>query len=130
MAREHLIKQSSFLSETSWTRHIVDLAKREKIVYLRRLPHRFAKISGYLLYIRHFSNIYSCNSFIRSIKPVVVLVDDKLHDLLAYKPKVKESRVKERHRKVLIILADNVAYYAYWVIGVRRKPQLLQQILK
>jgi len=129
-AEEHLVKQSSFLDSVSWAKHIADLAKREKIVYLHRLPHRLAKIHGYLTYIRHFSSPNSCNSFIESIKPVVILVDDKLYDRLTYRPKIKESRVKERHRRVLTILADNVAYYTYWTTEVRKKPWLLQQILK
>lgn len=77
------------------------------------------------MYIRHFSSPLSCNNFIWSIKPIVALVDDKLYDLITYKPKVKESKVKERHRKVLTILADNVAYYAYWATEIRKKPQLL-----
>ncbi len=130
VAEEHLIKQSNFLDSTSWARHIADLAKQEKTVYLHRLPHRLAKVSSYFMYIRHFSSPLSCNNFIQSIKPIVALVDDKLYNLLTYKPKVKESRVKERHRKVLTILADNVAYYAYWATEIRKKPQLLQQILK
>ena len=82
------------------------------------------------MYIRHFSGLDSCNNFIQNIKPTVVLVDDRLYTPLTYEPKVKESKVKERHRKILTILADNVAYYAYWAIEVRRKSRLLQQILK
>jgi len=31
---------------------------------------------------------------------------------------------------VLTILADNVAYYAYWATEVRRRPQLVEQLLK
>jgi len=99
-------------------------------VYLHRLPYRLTKIRNYLMYVRHFSSLDNCNDFILSIKPIVALVDDKLYSLITYKPKVKESKVKERHRKILTILADNVAYYAYWAIEVRRKQQLLQWILK
>jgi len=124
-AEEHLVKQSSFLDSVSWAKHIADLAKREKIVYLHRLPHRLAKIHGYLTYIRHFSSPNSCNSSIESIKPVVILVDDKLYDRLTYRPKIKE-----RHRRVLTILADNVAYYAYRTAEVRKKSWLPQQVLK
>jgi len=125
-----LIKQSSFLDSVSWAKHIADLAKQEKIVYLHRLPNRFAKIHNYLMHIRHFSSLNSCNNFIQSIKPIVIIVDDKLYNLLTYRPKIRESNAKERHRKILTIFADNVAYYAYWAIEIRKKPQLLQQILK
>ncbi len=34
-------------------------------------------------------------------------------NLLIHRAKVRESRVRERHRKTLIVLADNVAYFAY-----------------
>jgi len=125
VAEEQLIKQSSFLDSVSWAKHIADLAKQEKIVYLHRLPHRLAKIHNYLMHIKHFPNLNSCNNFIQSIKPIVIIVDDKLYNLLTYKPKAKESKVKERHRKILTILADNVAYYAYWAIEIMKKLQLL-----
>jgi len=130
VAEEHSIKRSSFLDAASWAKRVADLDRRERIAYLHRLPYRFARVRSYLIYVRHFSSIDDCNSFIQSVKPVVVLVDDGLYSSLTYRPKVKESRVTERHRKVLTILADNVAYYAYWATEVRRRPQLIEQILK
>jgi len=130
VAEEHSVKRSSFLDAASWTKRIADLDRRERVAYLHRLPHRFARVLGYLTYVRHFSSLDDCNSFIESMRPVVVLVDDGLRDLLDFGPKVRESDVAERHRKVLTILADNVAYYAYWAAEVRRRPQLIQQILK
>jgi len=130
VAEEHSMKRSSFLDAASWAKRIADLDRRERIAYLHRFPHRFAKVLSYLTYVRHFSSLESCNSFIQSVRPVVVLVDDSLYDLLDFRPKVRESNIAERHRKVLTILADNIAYYAYWATEVRKKPQLIQLILK
>ncbi len=30
----------------------------------------------------------------------------------------------------MIVLADNVAYFAYWAIELRKEPRLLHQVLK
>jgi len=130
VAEEHSVKRSSFLDAASWAKRIADLDRRERIAYLHRLPYRFARVLGYLMYVRLFSSLESCNSFIRSVRPIVVLVDDSLYDLLDFRPKVRESNIAERHRRVLTVLADNVAYYAYWATEVRKRPQLIQQILK
>jgi len=130
VAEEHPVKRSSFLGAASWARRVADLDKQERIAFLHRFPHRFAKVLGYLMYVRLFSSLDDCNSFIQSVRPVVVLVDDSLYDLLDFRPKVRESNIAERHRKVLTVLADNVAYYAYWATEVRKRPQLIEQILK
>ncbi len=38
-------------------------------------------------------------------------MDDKLYNKIKHPRKVRESRVKERHRKKLILIADNLANY-------------------
>jgi len=65
-----------------------------------------------------------------SSKPTDTLVDNKLYNLLTYRPKARESNFKERHRRVLTRLTDNMAYYVYRAIEIRKKLQLLQWILK
>ncbi len=130
-AREHSIKSSDFLNRASWVKHIADLPRREKTVYLHRLPTRLSRIMDYLESTRYFLSIDNCNKYIELLRPVVVLVDDKLYNAITYPRKVKESRIRERHRKVLIMLADNVAYYTYWILEVRKKSiEELRRIVK
>jgi len=52
------------------------------------------------------------------------------HQICHNPRKIPEDRVSRRHEKVLALLADNVAYYAYWATEIRRRPQLIEQILK
>ena len=129
-AKEHVIKTANFLNKTSWIKHIADLPKREKTVYLHRLPDRLAKVTKYLSRIRLFRNTKTCSEFVKILNPAVVIVDPKLNPHIDYPRKVLEDRVKRRHEKILALLADNIAYYSYWVIEVRRKPGELNRILK
>ena len=129
-AREHIIKKHSFLNKASWVKHIADLPKREKIVYLRRFPDRLAKIRVFLEHIKWFNNPSSCNDFVNKLSPAILITDPKLDPYIDYPRKIHESKVTRRHEKILALLADNVAYYTYWATIIRRKPQLLEQILK
>jgi len=129
-ARESVIKSNDFLNRSSWVKHIADLPKREKVAYLHRFPSRLARVRDYLERILVVSSIESANSAVTDLAPTTVLVDDTLYSHIQHPRKVRESRVKERHRRVLISLADNVAYYAYWVLEVRKRPRELERILK
>ena len=40
-----------------------------------------------------------------------MIVDDKLYSTVEYPRKVRESRVREEHRRKLILVADNLANY-------------------
>lgn len=48
---------------------------------------------------------------LEGLKPLLVIVDDKLYNEVEYPRKVKESRIKERHRRKLVLIADNIANY-------------------
>jgi len=129
-AREHVIKRPSFLSIASWVKHVADLPKREKLAYLRRLPDRLSRIMSYLEYVRWFSSVESCSAFIDSITPAIVILDPRLDPYIRYPRKILEDRVSRRHEEILSLLADNVAYYAYWVLEVRKRPRELGKVLK
>ena len=115
---------------TKWLKHVADLDRIEKQIYLHRFPERLLKISSMLSYIRFFSSIEQCNNFIMRVNPITVLVDNKLNPHIVYPRKIIEDRVKEAHRKKLMLLADNIAYYAYWACRKLRKPGKLKIILK
>jgi len=40
-----------------------------------------------------------------------VIIDDRLYNEIKHPRKVKESRVKERHRRKLVLIADSIANY-------------------
>jgi len=41
----------------------------------------------------------------------VILVDDGLYQCVDHSREVRESRVREKHGRRLMLLADNIAYY-------------------
>jgi len=129
VARESVIKSSEFLNLASWVKHVADLPRREKIAYLHRFPKRLAKIRSYLEHVLVVRGIEEANRRLVELKPDVVLVDNALYSYVHHPRKVMESRVKERHRRVLMLLTDNVAYYAYWVLNVLRDPRKLREVL-
>jgi hypothetical protein len=129
-AREHAVKSSSFLNKASWVKHVADLSKHERATYLHKLPSRLAKIVNFLEYIMHFNNTEDCNSFVDNLQPAIVIVDPKLNPHINYPRKITEDRVKRRHEKLLALLADNIAYYAYWVTEIKKRPQELGKVVK
>jgi len=129
-AWEHVVKRRSFLSRASWVKHAADLPRWEKALYLRKFPERFSKLREFLEYVRWFNDLNSCNNLLERLSPAILIVDPKLHPYINYPRKIPEDRVSRRYEKVLALLADNIAYYAYWATEIRKKPQLVEQILK
>jgi len=129
-AREHVVKSRGFLIRASWVKHIADLPRWEKALYLRKLPERFSKLREFLEYVRLLNDLDSCSDFVKRLRPAVLIVDPKLYTYIDYPRKIPENRISRRHERVLALLADNVAYYAYWATEIRKKPQLVEQILK
>ena len=130
-ARECNVKCGSFLNLASWVKHVADLSRREKTVYLHRFPSRLHRLHGHLDYVRVFSSLRECNNFINTVKPAILIVDPKLSPYITYPRKISEDKVKRRHERILVLLADNIAYYTYWTLKVRKKDtRELKRILK
>ncbi len=69
--------------------------------------------------MRWFNNPSSCSDFVNRLDPAIVIVDPKLDPYIDYPRKILENKVTGRHEKILMLLADSVAYYAYWISEVR-----------
>jgi len=59
--------------------------------------------------VRTCTNTACVKKHVSELRPRVVLVDDRLYNHIEYQAKVKESGVKERHRRKPILLAGNLA---------------------
>ena len=127
-AYEHTVKSKEFLDATSWARHATDLGRHERTRYLHLFPTRFRRAKPYLSIVRVLGNTASCNNLVNSLRPIAVLIDDRLHPYIDYPRKVREGRVREKHRKRLMLLADNVAYYAYWCTAVLGRSGKVREI--
>ncbi len=121
--REYVLKDSSFLVSTKWVKHVAELEKHEKSRYLHLLPKRFKSVKPYLTHVKTFSSVEPCNNLIKQLKPIVVLVDDKLYSSIDYPRKIREGKIRERHRRRLVMLTDNVAYYTYWCTAILGRPE-------
>lgn len=109
---EPILKSSKFTQVTEWVKHLRELGSDKRKQYLRALPRRFKKIRQYLMLARICTTIRCVQKLIYSYNPLVVIIDDKLANRVQYPRKVRESNVKEHHRRRLILLADNLAGYA------------------
>ena len=110
-AREHLLKRSDFLKAAKWVKHFREIGSDRKRFYLSTFPKRFRKLKPFLDITRICLNIRSTQDILNGLKPLVVIVDDKLYSKINHPRKVRKSRVKERHRRMLTLIADNLANY-------------------
>jgi len=129
-AREHVLKRSTFLDYTSWVVHFRKLHPRRKHSYLAKFSKRFPKISGHLLYARIFTSENEMLKFIMQLRPSVILVDDKLLDIVKDVNTliILEKNIRYRHHRRLMLLADNLANY--FRILLKEKPKKFREELK
>ena len=109
--REHVLKSGRFLKAAKWLKHFREIGSDRKSSYLSTFPKRFEKLKPFLDIVRIRLDPRATQRIVEELEPLVVIVDDKLYNEIQHSRKVKESRVKERHRKMLTLIADNLANY-------------------
>jgi len=127
-AEEHVLKTASFLRATRWVRHFREIGSDRKRAYLSLIPKRLEKVKPFLEIIKIHRDVDTIQVVVKELKPILVIVDDKLYSKIQYFRKVKESRVKERHRKKLILIADNLANYFRMLL--KNNPKKFKEELK
>ncbi len=110
-AEEHILKSSNFIKNAKNFKHFRELGSDRKKQYMRLFPRRLERIQYMLEVIRIYTSINSLQNNIDKLNPIVVIIDDKLYPHIRHPRKIKESRVREKHRKALTIIADNLANY-------------------
>ncbi|RLF18854.1 MAG: hypothetical protein DRJ68_06570 [Thermoprotei archaeon] len=100
-----------FLEYSKWLKHFREIGSDRKKVYSTLLPRRFEKVKPLLDVVKIRFNVSEVQVLLEGLKPLLVIVDDKLYNEVEYPRKVKESRIKERHRRKLVLIADNIANY-------------------
>ena len=107
------MKSKGFLYATSWLEHFREISPRRRSGYLRKFSKHFQRISQYLERVKIFRNVEPLLSFVKSYRPSVVLVDDKLTKYLQNIEAlvIHESQVRFKHHARLVLLADNLANY-------------------
>jgi len=109
--REHILKSQEFIKATKDFKHFREMGSRRKKQYFKVFPRKFSKIMGLLEVAKTYSSTESLQEDLDKLAPLIVIVDDKLFPTIRHPRKVRESRVKEKHRRKLITLADNLANY-------------------
>ena len=102
-AKEHVLKDSTFLKATKWIKHFREIGSDRKKTYLSLFPRRFEKVKSSLDVVRIYFNVNKIQVIPKGLKPLLVIVDDKLYNGIQHPRKVKKSRIKERHRKWKIL---------------------------
>ena len=123
-----MLKDSRFLKATKWVKHFREVGSDRRKTYLSLFPRRLEKTKPFLDIIRVHLSIDRVQAVIEEYKPLLVIVDDKLYSKIQYFRKVKESRVRERHRKKLILIADNLANY--FRILLKNNPKEFREKLR
>jgi len=110
-ARECTLKTRRFARATAWIKHFRELGSDKKRQYLTTFPRRFRKVREYLELVKICMDIDCVQRYVDQYKPYVVMIDNKLYNEIKHPRKVRESDIKEHHRKKLITIADNLANY-------------------
>ncbi len=127
-AREHIIKTSRFIKSLSRLRHVREVGSDRKSRYISLIPKRIQRVKEILEIVRICRDLACVENTLKQLSPLVVLVDDKLYSYIKHPRKVKESSIKETHRKKLMLLADNLANY--FRILLKSDPKRFREELK
>ena len=122
------MKSKRFYRATTWVKHFREIGSLLVRAYLAALPRRFERVRDYIDVVRVCLDIKCVQEHIDSVNPLVVLVDDKLFTSIEHPRKVRESRVKESHRKKLMMLADNLANY--FRVLLKNNPRRFREELR
>ena len=130
---DHVLKSRKFQRLVSWAKHYREIGSNKKRRYLERFPQRYAKILSYIEVSRIYFSYADLDKDLRRIgKPVaVILIDDKLVNKVTTPSRaivIAESRIKYRHHRQLMALADNLANYFRVLLG--SKPSQLRKELE
>ena len=106
-----MIKTSRFIKSLSRLRHVREVGSDRKSRYISLIPKRVQSVKEFLEIARICRDLACVENILKKLSPLVVLVDDKLYRYIEHPRKVKESSIKETHRKKLMLLADNLANY-------------------
>ena len=119
--QEHILKQDTLMGCT-WIKHFRRIPSRRKKSYLRAFERRFKRILKYIEISRVFTmdNKDKLIILIKELKPSLIIIDNKLYQLIEYRNKLAENRIKSKHLKTIMLLADNFANYARYMISEGR----------
>jgi len=110
-AREHIVRSRSFSKLLPRLRHVREVSSDRKSRYIKLTPRRIRRVRELLEVIRVCRDLTCVENILKLLKPSIILADDKLYIYLKHYRKVKESNIRESHRKKLMLLADNLANY-------------------
>lgn len=116
----------------SWVKHVRELSKHKKRLYLASFYRRYKKILPLLEVSKIYtsSSISKVNGLVQVLRPFIVIVDDKIYHLINHDKKIREGNVKSGNRKVLVLLADGLANYARYIRKYPHGSRKLKELEK
>ncbi len=131
-AREHILKSQRFTTIASSLKHYRKVPSARKKTYLKTFIRKYAKPYNYLEVIRilpyNLGAMSNVNRLLSEVKPALIIIDDKLYNKVNHPIKLKESRVRRKHFKNLVTVADNLANY--FRILLKDDPKKFKEELK
>ena len=131
-AKEYILKSQRFATIVSSLKHYRKVPSTRKKTYLKTFIRKYAKLYNYLEVIRilpyNLGAMSNVDRLLSQVKPALIIIDDKLYNKVNYPIKLKESRVRRKHIKNLVTVADNLANY--FGILLKDNPEKFKEELK
>ncbi len=110
--REDVLKSKRFSRACSMLKHFRRIGSDRKKQYMKTFIKRYqSKIKNIVEVVKVFNDIDDLVEYLKSLNPVLIVLDDKLYDKVELQNKVRESSGKPKYMEYLMLLADNLANY-------------------
>ena len=127
-AREHVLKTRVVGNLCSGLEHYRKVPSWRKPRYLKFFEKRYVRLKPFLDIARIVFSPSEAERLLLSIRPSLVVVDNKLLKSIDYEPKIAEDAPKPRYLDKLITIADNLANYFRLIL--KNDPKQFREELK
>lgn len=130
--KEHVLKDQRFSTIASTLKHFRRIPSRNKHTYINAFTRRYAKLYSHIalakVYIYEPRIDNELDTLLHRVQPSLVLIDDKLYGTITYPKKLHEGRVRKKHHRCLMTIADNLANY--FRILLKKAPKRFREELR
>jgi len=130
--KEHILKAQDFSTIASTLKHYRELPSNRKRSYIKAFPRRYSRLYNCIetarVYMYSSSSIKTINTLLKLLNPVLVIVDDKIYNMIRYPKKIKESKAKRKHEEYIKKISDNLANY--FRLLLKEAPSKFREELK
>jgi len=123
------LKSQGFSTIASTLKHYRKIPSSRKRSYIKAFPRRYFKLYNRIeiarIYTYGSSTIKAINTLFKLLNPALVIIDDKIYNMLDYPKKIRESKAKRKHEEYIKRISDNLANYSR--ILLRENPKKFRE---